>query len=115
MREALEVAPGEELDLDIGVPLAELADLSVLAGDEGLLHHRHLEICVLLREIEVRREGLEHAAVLVLLEDEGVRLVLPGDSVEVENPGAFDLRVVGEMRRIRPRMCLEIRRFLGHL
>src|SRR5213079_2999527 len=68
--EALEVAPVEELDPDVGVPLTQLAQLPVLAGDERLLHGGDLDVEVLLGKIEVGREGLLHATVGVLLEDE---------------------------------------------
>ena len=35
--EALEIAPVEELDLDVGIALTEFSQLPVLAGDEGIL------------------------------------------------------------------------------
>ena len=113
MGEALEVAPGKELDLDLWIPLVELADLAVLTGDERLLHHRHLEVEVLLGKVEVRREGLENAALLVGFEHERAWLVLPRDSVEVEEFRALHLGWIGERGTIL-RICLEIRRFYGH-
>ena len=48
----------ELADLHVGVQLPQLAKLAVLAGDERLLHHRHLEVEVLLGEVEVGAEGV---------------------------------------------------------
>ena len=68
--EPLEVALVEQLDLDLGIELAKLAQLAVLAGDERLLHHRHLEVEILLRKVEVGREGLDDPALRVAREHE---------------------------------------------
>src|SRR5689334_15777683 len=90
--QALDVAPVEELDPNLRVTLAELAELPVLARDERLLHHGHLDIEVLLREVEVRRERVRDAPVGRFFERERMRLVLPRDAVEVEQACAFALR-----------------------
>src|SRR5262245_63542303 len=84
LREALDVAAVEELHPHVGIELPQLAQLPVLAGDERLLHHRDLDVEILLREVEVGRERLDDAALLVALEHERARLVLPGNAVEVE-------------------------------
>ena len=42
--EALEIAPVEELDPDVRVPLTQLAQLPVLAGHERLLHGGDLDV-----------------------------------------------------------------------
>ena len=76
--EAFDVALVEELHADARIALAHLPQLPVLAGDERLLHHRHLDVEILLREVEVGREGFDHAPVVVLLEHERPRLVRPG-------------------------------------
>src|SRR6266545_3787507 len=68
--DAHEVALVEQLDPHLGVQQLQLPKLAVLAGDERLLHDRHLEVEILLGQIEVGREGFDHAAVLVLLDDE---------------------------------------------
>ena len=106
--QALDIALVEELDLDVRVALLELAELPVLSCDEGLLHRRHLEVQVLLRQVEVGLEGLDDTAVRVLLEHERSRLVLPRDAVVIEDPGALDLDVVDEPRRLVAAKCLEI-------
>ena len=54
--EVLDVATIEELDLDVGVQPPYLAQLAVLSGHERLLHHRDLDVEVLLGKVEVRRE-----------------------------------------------------------
>jgi hypothetical protein len=47
-------------------------------------------------QVEVRRERLGRAALVVVLEGERPGLVLPRDVVEVEELGELPLRVVGE-------------------
>src|SRR4029453_18512363 len=70
LRQALDVALVEQLDADVRVALAELAQLAVLARDERLLHDGDLDVQVLLRQVEVRLEGLDGATLLIGLEDE---------------------------------------------
>src|SRR5438552_1607481 len=55
-----EVAGVEELDPDVGVELSQAAELAVLLPDEALLERRHLEEHVEIRQVEVRREALDH-------------------------------------------------------
>ena len=61
--EALQVAPVEELDLDVRVSLAQLAQLPVLAGHERLFHGGDLDVEVLIGEVEV---GFEWPAEIFL-------------------------------------------------
>src|SRR6185312_15406546 len=63
---------------------------------------------VLLGQEEVRCEGQRGAAVGVLLEHEGARLVLPRNAVKVEDLGAFALGLVCEPWRLLHRIRLEI-------
>src|SRR5579871_3500385 len=111
---ALQVAPVEELDLHLGVPLAQLPQLAVLARDERLLHHGDLDVEVLIREVEVGGERLRDATLLVLLEDEGPRLVFPRDAVVIEHLGALELRRARETRCLGPAICLENRDVQPH-
>src|SRR5438477_3080965 len=113
--EPFEVSFVEELDLHVRVALAQLAELAVLARDERLLHHRQLDVQILIREVEVGRERLGDPARLVLLEDERRRLVLPRHPVVVEDFGAFELRLAGETRWLLPPKYLENRCFEPHL
>ena len=115
LSQPFEVSLVEELDPDVRVSLAQLAQLPVLARDERLLHHGELDVQILLRQIEVGRERLAHPAVLVLLEDEGSRLVEPRDSVVVEHLGALELCLTGEARWLGALICLEIRDIEPHL
>src|SRR5262249_50232589 len=112
--EALEVAPVEELDPDVGVPLAQLAQLPVLASDERLLHGGDLDVEVLVGKIEVGREGLLHAAVRILLEDERPGFVFPGDVVVVEHLCALELCGAREPRRLGTAIRLEDRELKLH-
>src|SRR6266550_6169680 len=98
LSQALDVAPVEELDPNVRVALAKFPQLAVLSCHERLLHHRHLNVEVLLREIEVGREGLRDTAVLALRQRERPRLVLPRNAVKVQQAGAFALCVVREAR-----------------
>src|SRR6266550_8715835 len=100
LSQALDVAPVEELDPNVRVALAKFPQLAVLSCHERLLHHRHLNVEVLLREIEVGREGLRDTAVLALRQRERPRLVLPGNAVKVQQTGAFALCVVREARSL---------------
>src|SRR5262245_21516608 len=112
--EALEVAPVEERDPDVGIPLAQLAQLPVLAGDERLLHGGYLDVEVLLGEIEVGREGFGHAPVVVLFEYERPRLVFPRNVVVVEHLGALELGGTREPRRFGAAIRLEHRELQLH-
>ena len=107
LREPLDVPPVEELHAHVGIEALNLAKLAVLARHERLLHDRDLDEEVLLREVEVGREGTDDASVLVPLEDEGVRLVVPRNAVVVEDLGALDLDPVGEPWRLVATICLE--------
>src|SRR5439155_44247 len=64
----------EELHLHVRIPRAQLAQLPVLARHERLLHDGQLDVEILVGKVEIGRERLEHAAVLVLLEHEGDRI-----------------------------------------
>src|SRR5205085_11593072 len=112
--EALEIAPVEELDLDAGVPLAELAQLPVLSGDERLLHGGDLDVEVLLGEVEVGREGLGHAPGLVLFEHKRPGLVFPRDVVIVEHLRALELRGARKPRRFSAAVRLKDRELELH-
>ena len=94
LRKALDVAPVEELDVDVRVEPSQFPELAVLASDERLLHHGHLDEEILLREVEVRRERAGNASLLVPLEDERMRLVVPADAVIVEDLGALKLHPI---------------------
>ena len=84
-----------------------LAELAVLARHERLLHDGDLDEEVLLGKVEVGRERAHDATVLVALEDERLRLVVPGDAVVVEDLRALHLDTVGEPRGLAPTICLE--------
>jgi len=115
LREALDVAPIEELDPDVRIQPLNLAKLLVLAGDQRLLHHRHLDEEVLLGEVEVGRERTHHAPLLIAFQNEGVRLVIPAYPVVVEDLRALNLDPIRESRRLRSTICLENGTFDPHL
>jgi len=115
VREALDVAPVEELDPNLRIEPLKLAKLPVLPCDEGLLHHGHLDEEILLRKVEVGRERAHNSTLVVAVEDERVRLVIPGDSVVIEDLRALELAAIGEPGRSRATICLENGTFYPHL
>ena len=94
-----EVAGIEQLDPDVRVELTQPAQLAVLLAHEALLERRQLEVQVEVGQVEVGREALDDRAVEVPQDRERVRLVLPADLVEVEDPRQLRLARVGERGR----------------
>jgi hypothetical protein len=82
--EALEVAPEHDLHEGTGA-LGRQPRLPPLAACQRLAHHCALDVELELGKKEVGRERLPDGAVLVSLEDEGVRFVAPRDPVPVEH------------------------------
>jgi Icc protein len=111
--QALDVALVEELDVDVRIDLAQPPQLAVFAGGERLLHHRQFEVEILLGEVEVGRERLDDAALVVALEDERARLVLPRHAVVVEDLRALPLVLARERRLVGAEICLETGHFKG--
>ncbi len=77
--------------------LTQTSSLAVLLRDELLVERRDLDEEVVRGQEEVGRERLRGVAVAVALEDEGARLVLPRDVVEVEQLRELPLGVVREV------------------
>ncbi|MBN1321006.1 MAG: diaminopimelate decarboxylase [Thermoleophilia bacterium] len=94
--------------------LAQLADFSVLGRDQRLLHLGHLHEEVQIGQIEVGSEGLQDVAAVVLIEDEGPRLVFPGDPVIVEELGRLELRPGREAGFLGTPVVGEGRCFIAH-
>ena len=86
----------EDLALDVRMVFPELSNLSVLLGNKLLAHRRDLDVQVLVREVEVRGEVRRRFAVLIEFYAKGSQLVLPPQTVEVEEPCKLLLAVVGE-------------------
>ncbi len=78
--------------------LVQPAQLAVLARDVALPHRGDLEVEAQLGQVEVGRDRLAHAAVVVAAEHERVGLVLPANAQSVESSGALDLGLMGETR-----------------
>jgi hypothetical protein len=91
------VALIEHLAVDLGVELLEPPHLSVLLGDELLVHRCDLDVEVVVGQIEVRREELGRGAVTVPGEGEGPRFVLPGNTIEIEEKCELALTVVSKV------------------
>jgi hypothetical protein len=104
----VEVVPlVEDLAVDVGVVLAEETYLSILLGDELLVHRRDLDEEVLVGDVEVGCEELRRFAVVVELDREGGRLVVPVQPVEIEESGELPLTVVSERDLIGRRREVE--------
>jgi hypothetical protein len=86
----------EDLAPDVRVVLLQQSDLAVLLGDELLVHRRDLDEQVLVGEEEIGSEVGRRLAVVVELDGEAPRLVLPTEAVEVEESGELSLAVVSE-------------------
>src|SRR5205085_5190441 len=86
----------EDLAAHLRITFPETSDLPVLFRDELLVQRGDLDVEVVLREVEVRRELLDHVPLLVPLQVEGGRLVLPFDLIEVEESRELALAVVRE-------------------
>src|SRR3990170_4080328 len=91
------VAAVEQLDVDQGMLLPERPDLAVLVGDEILASGGQLDVHLLQWKKEIGSEALQQIARLVGRQGKGGGLVLPGDSVEVQQPGEFGLDRMGEI------------------
>ena len=91
------VALIEDLDLGVGIELAETADLAILLRHELLVHRRDFDVRLELREVEVGGELLDDLALLVPLDIERTRLVFPLDLIEVEKPCVLPLAFVSEV------------------
>ena len=104
-QQLLVVLAVEQADIDLGVELAQQAHLAVLRRDKRLLHRRHLDVEVMLGQVEIGREHLRHAFAFPR-HREGHRLVLPADPVVVEEASELLLRGMRElhagMRGARP-------------
>jgi hypothetical protein len=91
------VALIEHFALHVGIQLAKPSDLLVLLRDKFLTHRLDLDVDIVLWKIEVGLEELRRFAVVSPLDLEGAGLVLPVDSVEVEESREFPFAVVGEI------------------
>jgi hypothetical protein len=91
------VALVEHLALDVRVELTKLANLAVLLGDQLLVHRGDLYVQILFGEVEVRPEELRGVAVVIPLDGEFGRLVLPEYVVEIQEPGELELALVSKL------------------
>src|SRR5262245_1139849 len=96
------VALIEDLAVDAGVQLAKPAHLPVLLRDQSLVQRGDLDVQVVLREVEVRREPLHDVAVAIPLEVERRRLVLPVDLVEIQQLRELAFAGVRERNVVAP-------------
>lgn len=90
----------EHLAMNVWVMLPQKAHLAVLLGDQLLAHRGDLYIDIVLGEVEVWPEVSGRIALVVPFESEGMWLVLPVDSVEVQQSRKLLFAVVGELGEI---------------
>ncbi|MGC2241635.1 MAG: hypothetical protein WA726_12450 [Acidimicrobiia bacterium] len=91
----------EDLAADLGVQLLEAANLAILLGDQLLAHRGDLDVEIVIREIEIGSEELRGAPVLVPGDGERGRLVIPGDTIEIQEKRKLPLAVVSELGLLR--------------
>lgn len=90
------VALVENLALGVRVDGPETAHLLVLLGHEFLVHRRDLDEEVIVGKVEVGSEPLGWLTFRVELDWKTPGLVIPWDTIEVEQEGELPLTVVGE-------------------
>jgi hypothetical protein len=95
----LELIATDERD-DLAVERPQLPQLATLPVRKPGAHLRALDVEVRLRQVEVRRHGLEQTAVLVVGKRERVRLVFPRQARAVEELGELALGGIDEARRV---------------
>ena len=81
-QQPVEVPSVEQLDVYLGIHLAEPPDLAVLLSDQRLLHRGQLKIEIEIGQVKVGGHHL-YGAVAVPPEWERERLVVPAETVEV--------------------------------
>jgi hypothetical protein len=99
--QSLEIPQIEHTDSHVWIGFAQEPELSVLPGDEPLPHCRQLEIQVVLREIEVRRDELYGSPIPAPPHRERCRLICPSQPIERQESGQLDLGRVSEAMVIR--------------
>jgi hypothetical protein len=97
----VEVPLIEDLASNIRIQLPKAPNLPVLLGDQLLVHRGDLDEQIIVREVEVGPEVLGGLAGVVPLDGEGAGLVVPGDVVEVEQPGELSLALVCKVCLVR--------------
>src|SRR2546428_631938 len=100
------IATVEDLHADIGVQLAEPAEFAVLLGHEALLECGEFDVQIDLRKIEVRVEALHDPTLVVPLQWKAPRIVLPPDTVKVQEPGELSFTFVREAGACRRSVAL---------
>jgi len=92
----------EDLALDVGIQLPEAPNLLVLACDEFLRHRRDLDVDIVFWHVEVWLEELRRFTGVVPFDWEFSRLVLPVNTVEIEESRELPFAVVGEVGELCP-------------
>lgn len=90
----------EHLAFDIWMVLTQEPHFPVLLCDQLLAHRGDLYIDIVLGEVEVWPEVSGRIALVVPFESEGMWLVLPVDSIEIQQSRKFLFAVVGELGEI---------------
>jgi hypothetical protein len=91
----------EDLAADVRIETTKGPYFAVLFGDELLAHRGDLYEEVVVGKVEVGSEILVGPPFAVPGDGERPRLILPGDSVEIEERGKLALTVMSELMRDR--------------
>jgi hypothetical protein len=91
------VALVEDFAAHLRIETTQGPNFAVLLGDELLAHRGDLDVEVLFREKEVGSEILAGPALSIPGNGKSSRLVLPGNSIEIEQGCELPLAVVGKL------------------
>jgi len=87
----------EHLALDVRMVFPEKSYLAVLLCHKLLAHRGDFDVDVILGQVEVGSEVLRRFSTPIPFDGEGMRFVLPVDSVEVEETCKLSFAVVREL------------------
>ena len=87
----------EHLAVDLWIQLLETSHLAVFLRYQLLVHRRDLDEQVVVGQVEVGSEVLAGVPVIIKGDRKRPRLVLPGNTIEIEKKGELALTVVSEL------------------
>lgn len=87
----------EDLAFDVRVIRLQTSDLLVLLGDEFLVHRGYLDVHVVVGKKEVGGEPFGGLPLFVEVDGKALRLVIPGNAIEIEEKSELTLTVVSEV------------------
>jgi len=96
-KHSFQVTSIEHANLDIGMEFPQSPDFPIFSRNKCLTQCRYLEVEIVVRKVEVWCKCREETAIWSFVKNEGSRLILPSNAIEVEEVGYPPLRIVGEL------------------